>query len=76
MSLIFPHAGLVVWSQTPDTLVEAPDHSREDMFSRVSRLKEGSTTIGTCCRLADGIILTARHNISPPDLVRYLQCLR
>ena len=60
-----------VWSPTPDSLLEAPDRSREDMFSRVSRLKEGGTTIGTCCRLADGIILTARHNISPRDVVRY-----
>ena len=50
-------------------LVEHPDVSRQDAFLRVDRLFEGKQTIGSCCRLMDGIIVTARHNISQPDIV-------
>ena len=38
------------------------------MLVRVGRLKEGEETIGTCCRLSHGLVVTARHYISSPDV--------
>lgn len=58
------------WGEGLEGFLEPPDCSREDMYRRVSCLQEGGSTIGTCIRLEGGVILTARHCISAPDLVR------
>ena len=65
--MLIPLAG--GWHPAPDMLVEHPDVSRQDAFLRVDRLMVGTQTIGSCCRLSDGIILTARHSIIQPDVV-------
>ena len=65
------HEGMTAsWTPSPDLRIEPPDTSREDMHERVSRLLEDEATIGTCFRLANGIIITARHCISATDMVR------
>ena len=58
-----------VWQPAPDLLIEYPDVSRQDAFLRIGRLLEGEETIGSCCRLSGGIILSARHCISDPGTV-------
>ena len=69
LSLVNGWASAGGWRPAPDMLIEQPDVSREDAFLRVDRLLEGTQTIGSCCRLSEGIILAARHSISQPNVV-------
>lgn len=57
-------------SEYKDPFVISPDKSRCEMHGRVGRLMEGDETIGSCCRLSGGLVVTARHCISSPDVDR------